>query len=101
VWRWQLSQANIVPRHARTLLPRGVSYAAQTPELQLARRAISARLQRLPAGVVAQPITRRIVAACDACGEELETEDNLLVECDMCRWVYVTVCVSGGGHTAP
>jgi hypothetical protein len=22
---------------------------------------------------------------CDACGEEAETEDNLMVECDKCR----------------
>jgi hypothetical protein len=58
---------------------------AQTPELLLAKRAIAARLLKLPPGIKASPLGRHIVGACDACGEEAETEDNLMVECDKCR----------------
>ncbi|KAF6257464.1 PHD-zinc-finger like domain-containing protein [Scenedesmus sp. NREL 46B-D3] len=56
-----------------------------TPELLLAKRAIASRLLSLPPGIKPLPLTRHIVGACDACGEETETEDNLLVECDKCR----------------
>jgi hypothetical protein len=64
----------------------------QTPELLLAKRAIAARLLSLPPGIQALPLGRHIVGACDACGEEAETEDNLMVECDKCR-VMVSVQV--------
>lgn len=57
----------------------------QTPELRLAKRAIAARLLRLPPGIQALPLRRQLVGLCDACGEEAEAEDNLMVECDKCR----------------
>lgn len=58
----------------------------QAPEMQLARRALLARLQRLPVTVTPQPIERPIVSACDSCGQEVEADGDWLVECDMCRW---------------
>jgi hypothetical protein len=72
----------------------------QTPEQQLAHRAIAARLQRLPAGVAAQPLRRPVVAACDACGLEVETNDNLLVECDACRVMVHMRCYGVDAHPA-
>lgn len=63
----------------------GAAPAPQTPELQLARRAISARLSKLPVGITPQHNSHRNAAACDACGEEVELNGNYLLECDRCR----------------
>lgn len=64
----------------------------QTPELQLAKRAIATKLLSLPIDITPLPLSRRMVSACDACGDEIEVEDNLLVECDKCRVVVHMRC---------
>jgi len=66
---------------------------SQTPELQLARRVVSARLHRLPAHITPQHITRCNASACDMCGDEVEYNNNWLLECDRCR--------SAGDSTLP
>lgn len=63
----------------------------QTPELLLAKRAVAARLQRLPPRVSPRPLAR-LVGLCDACGEEAEVGDDVLVECDRCRVMVHTRC---------
>eukprot|EP00775_Hariotina_reticulata_P004536 gene4536-4788_t len=69
-----------------------------TPELLLAKRAITARLQSLPPGVSGHPLQRHIVGACDACGEEVELADNLLMECDHCRVLVHQRCYGVSHH---
>lgn len=70
--------------------------ALQTQELQLAKRAIATKLLSLPQGIAPQPLRRRMVSACDACGDEIEIDTaehkNLLVECDKCRVVVHMRC---------
>lgn len=56
----------------------------QTPEVQLARRLISAELSKLPPGVLAQRINRRGKDLCDSCGEDQEVNGNHMLECDGC-----------------
>lgn len=58
--------------------------ALQTPEVQLARRLISAELSKLPAGIKAQHINRRGKDLCDSCGEDQEVNGNHMLECDGC-----------------
>ncbi|WIA30589.1 hypothetical protein OEZ86_000671 [Tetradesmus obliquus] len=69
-----------------------------TPELRLAKRAIAARLLRLPPGIQALPLRRQLVGLCDACGEEAEAEDNLMVECDKCRVMVHMRCYGMSKH---
>lgn len=58
----------------------------------MAKRAVATRLLSLPPGITPLPLTRRMVSACDACGDEIEVEGNLLVECDKCRVVVHMRC---------
>lgn len=64
----------------------------QTAEQRLAKRAIATKLLSFPPGIVPQPLTRRMVSACDACGDEYEVEGNYFVECDKCRVVVHMRC---------
>ena len=52
-----------------------------------------ARMARLPEGV--EPIAAQCAeGTCHVCGEEEESDDNLLLQCDACR-VYVHQCCYG------
>jgi hypothetical protein len=57
---------------------------AQSHEVVMARRMISAQLSRLPPNVTPQVVQRRGISLCDSCGEEQEVVGNHLLECDGC-----------------
>jgi hypothetical protein len=64
----------------------------KTAEQKLLKVAVATRLQSLPPGITPLPFQHPLVGKCDACGEEVETEGDLLIECDRCRLMVHMGC---------
>ncbi|GLI69245.1 hypothetical protein VaNZ11_013821 [Volvox africanus] len=64
-----------------------------TPWEELQRRAMYARSLRLPRGVEPVPQVKAGMAfECEVCGEDVESQGNLKLECDLCRCVVHSRC---------
>ncbi|GIL92473.1 hypothetical protein Vretifemale_19939 [Volvox reticuliferus] len=64
-----------------------------TPWEELQRRAMYARALCLPRGVEPLPQVKAGMAfECEVCGEDVESQDNLKLECDLCRCVVHSRC---------
>ncbi|KAI3431442.1 hypothetical protein D9Q98_004494 [Chlorella vulgaris] len=63
-------------------------------EEQRERLACEARMQRLPEGVSAIPVSPGAPGVCHVCNEEEEDDEDLIVQCDKCR-VFVHMACYG------